>query len=79
MLCDYVQVRALVVVPSQELATQVNQVFTALSQGSSLKSSVLTEKSVIIDPVSYPPASMLDILVTTPGHLDHHLPRYKCI
>ncbi len=71
-----VQVRALVVVPSQELASQVHQVFLSLTHGTQLKAGLLSEEATLIDPTYYPLASSMDILITTPVQLTHYLDRY---
>ncbi|XP_064397693.1 ATP-dependent RNA helicase DDX51-like [Halichondria panicea] len=69
------QVRALVVVPSQELASQVHQVFLSLTHGTQLKAGLLSEEATLIDPTYYPLASSMDILITTPVQLTHYIDR----
>jgi len=76
------QVRALVVVPSQELASQVLAVFEQLAHGTGLSVARISghlplesECALLRDPSSYPAGSKVDILIATPGRLVEHLER----
>ncbi len=76
------KVRALVVVPSQELSSQVVSVFELMVRGTGLsvarvsgQSSLESECAMLHQSGSYPPGSKVDILVATPGRLVDHLDR----
>ena len=72
----YTQVRALVVVPSQELASQVTEVFSSVMAGTALRVGALSEDILLVDKLSHPPSSTVDVLISTPGKLTEHLSRY---
>lgn len=68
--------KALIVVPSKDLALQVFEVFNSISQGTGVKvgvvcsqSSLECEQQNIVSPFG----SEIDVLVTTPGRLVTHL------
>lgn len=60
-------------VPSQELAAQVHQVFAELVHGTSLTVDVLTDSAQLREECSYPLASSLDIVIATPTQLSEHI------
>ena len=64
------------VVPSQELASQVHQVFLSLTHGTQLRAGLVSEEATLVDPTYYPLASTVDILIITPVQLTHYLDRY---
>ena len=77
------QVRALVVVPSYELAVQVQKVFDQLTHGTRVHVGVVCgsvslekERAMLSDSVTYPPCSCVDIVIATPGRLVEHLDMY---
>lgn len=72
------KIRAVVVLPTQDLAAQVYKVFNVYSEGSGLRVKLLTgQQSVASEElVRKGPAGwvqLIDILVATPGRLTHHL------
>ena len=76
------QVRALVVVPSHELTSQVLAVFDHMMHGTGLSAgrisgqlSLESECAMLHEPGSYPSGSKVDVLVATPGRLVEHLER----
>lgn len=71
------RIRALVVVPTRDLAVQVKQTFQELIKGSDLKIGMVigstllsTEQTKIMDRNN---ESKIDILISTPGRLIDHL------
>ena len=76
------QVRALIVVPSHELASQVLNVFNQMIHGTGLSAGLVSgqlslelECSMLHEQGSYPAGSKVDMLVATPGRLVEHLDR----
>lgn len=76
------QVRAVVVVPSHELASQVLRVFEQMMHGTGLGAGLVSgqlslesECSMLHDSGSYPTGSKVDVLIATPGRLVEHLDR----
>ena len=70
--------RALVVLPSQDLALQVRDVFENVSKGTKVKVGVLCGQKSLdeeLERVVIPLGSKVDILVSTPGRLVSHLQR----
>ena len=74
------RLRVLVVVPSQQLAEQVKQVFSNIGKRTGVKVGVVSgrqsvedEEDVLVDVSNVPPCSGVDVLVATPGRLAHHL------
>ena len=74
------RLRALVIVPSQQLAEQVKLVFDGVVRGTGLRVGVVCgrrpveeEEDLLVDVGSVPPCSGVDVLVATPGRLTHHL------
>lgn len=70
------RLRALVVVPSQDLALQVMSVFKSVSKGTAVKIGVFCGQQRLeeeIETVVSPLGSKVDILVCTPGRLVSHL------
>jgi len=72
------KIRAVVVLPTQDLAAQVYKVFNVYSEGSGLRvkllsghQSVASEELVRKGPAGW--VQLVDILVATPGRLTHHL------
>lgn len=72
------KIRAIVVLPTQDLAAQVYKVFNVYSEGSGLRVKLLTgqqsvasEELVRKGPGGW--VQLIDILVATPGRLTHHL------
>ena len=79
------QVRAIVVVPSQELAAQVHSVFELMCRRTVLSVGVVggrvsleTEQALLQDWGAFPPCSKVDVLIATPGRLVEHLDRWVC-
>ena len=71
------------VVPSQELAVQVQKVFDQLAHGTRIHVGVVCgsvsfekERDMLYDSKTYPPCSSLDVVVATPGRLVEHLDKY---
>lgn len=69
-------------VPSQELASQVQGVFQLLARGTGLsvrtvcgQAPLEAERALLNDRGAYPPASKVDVLIATPGRLVEHLGR----
>ena len=76
------EVRAMVVLPSQELGAQVCRVFEQVAQGTGVRVgmicghlSIERECEMLIDSSSYPPSSRVDVVIATPGRLVDHLDR----
>ena len=76
------KVRALVILPSQELGAQVCRVFEQVAQGTRVRVgmicghlSIERECEILIDSSSYPPSSRVDVVIATPGRLVDHLDR----
>ena len=76
------KVRAMVILPSQELGAQVCRVFEQVAQGTRVRVgmvcghlSVERECEILIDSSSYPPSSRVDVVIATPGRLVDHLHR----
>lgn len=70
------QVRAIVVLPSQELAQQVYRVFEQVAHGLEVKVAFLSteiEQLVLMNKTVYPRCSGVDVVVSTPGRLVEHL------
>ena len=70
--------RGLVVLPSQDLALQVRDVFENVSKGTKVKVGVLCGQKSLdeeLEKVVSPLGSKVDILVSTPGRLVSHLQR----
>ena len=70
------------VVPSHELASQVQGVFQLLTRGTGLsvrtvcgQAPLEVDRAVLWDRAVYPPASKVDVLIATPGRLVEHLDR----
>ena len=80
------KVRALVVLPSQELGAQVCRVFEQVAQGTGVHigmicghQSVERESEMLTDSSSYPPSSTVDVVIATPGRLVDHLDRFSFV
>jgi len=80
------KVRALVVLPSQELGAQVCRVFEQVAQGTRVSigmicghQSVERESEMLTDSSSYPPSSTVDVVIATPGRLVNHLDRLSFV
>ena len=76
------QVRALVVVPSRELASQVHGVFKLVTYGTSINTGMVcgqvsleSECDMLYERGTYPPSSKVDVLIATPGRLVEHVKR----
>jgi superfamily II DNA/RNA helicase len=76
-------VRALVVVPSQELAVQVHGVFELMTRGTVLSVGLVcgrvpieSEQAMLWARGVFPPCSKVDVLIATPGRLVEHMDRY---
>ena len=74
------QIRALVTVPSQELALQVYRVFQKVVHGTGIRIGMISgqepmekESLLLLDSSSYPPGSTVDVVIATPGRLADHL------
>ena len=72
------------VVPSQELALQVQKVFDQLTRGTCIAVGVVCgsvsfdrERAMLSDSTAYPPCSCVDVVIATPGRLVEHLDKYK--
>ncbi len=79
-LLTLLQVRAIIVLPSQELAQQVLQVFEQVAHGLGVRIGLLcgqvsmeTERSMLWNDCLYPRCSDVDVVVATPGRLVEHL------
>ena len=73
-------IRAVVVVPSRDLALQVGAVLMDVAKGTGIKvvtitgqSSIEKEQNELINQTSIPISSGADIVVATPGHLVDHM------
>ena len=73
----------MVVVPSQELAAQVQKVFNQVAHGTQVNVGVVCgsvsfekERDMLYDSKTYPLCSCLDVVVATPGRLVEHLDKY---
>lgn len=76
------KVRAMVILPSQELGAQVCRVFEQVAQGTGVRVgmicghlSIERECEILMDSSSYPPSSRVDVVIATPGRLVDHLDR----
>lgn len=75
-----VQLRALVLVPTRDLAMQVSEMFEAIGRGSGLKSLVITgnhsfrhEQAQLVSKSDAGFCSNVDVLIATPGRLVDHV------